>query len=158
MVFRTAFVVTHAAAMLVNPGQAPFHGPPAVQHDESDLPGEFGDDLDADSEQGPGPVDQCAGVAGVGLQVPHARAEVAQPGQEVPSRGAVLDIGAGDQHADQQPDSVHGDMALAPVDLLARIEPTAGCVDSLGGLDRGRIDDPGARRGLATVGQPRSVS
>lgn len=72
VMFGSTFAVADAAAMLVDPGQTPFHGPPAVQHHEPNLPCEFGDDLGTDPEQGTYPVDQRAGVAGVGAPMAEA--------------------------------------------------------------------------------------
>ena len=58
-----------------------------------------------------------------------------QSPQQRPGGVAVLHTGGGDQHDQQQPEGVHGDVALAAVDLLAGVEATAGPGDGLGGAD-----------------------
>jgi hypothetical protein len=66
VVIGMAFVVADGTTAAVNPGERALDGPSAVQHDERALPGQFGDDLDGESQVGGGPVDESAGVAAVG--------------------------------------------------------------------------------------------
>src|SRR6266852_1314940 len=59
----------------------------------------------------------------------------------------IIETGTGNEDSDQQPQRIHQQMPLAPVDFLAAIIPALGAPD-LGGLDRLAIDARGTRGGL----------
>ena len=61
---------------------------------------------------------------------------------------AVLDRGGGDHHHQQQPDRVNHDVALAAIDLLARVIPACRCGDGVRALHRLRVQDPADGSGL----------
>jgi len=63
---------------------------------------------------------------------------------------AVLNVGAVDNHREQQAHGVDEDMAFAAFHLLARV--IAARAAALGGLDRLAVDDAGGRTGLAALG------
>jgi hypothetical protein len=66
-------------------------------------------------------------------------------------RPAVLQTGTGHQHGDQQAQSIHQQMPLAPVDCLAAVIATLG-PSPLGGLDRWALDARRARGRLTPNG------
>ena len=108
------------------------------------------DDLEGELEAGFGPGDELAGVAAVGPGQLHRGEGAAQVPQQRPGGVAVLDAGGGDQHGQQQPDRVDGDVPLAAVDLLARVVARGWLAgDLLGGLDGLGVDDRRAGPGPA---------
>jgi hypothetical protein len=127
-----AFVIADGTATPVDPGERALDTPPAGQHDEGGLPGELTHDLHGEPERGAGPVDQVAGVAGVGPhQADRGKDRPDDPHQQV-AGVAVLHVGAGDQHGQQQPGGVSDDVPLAPVDLLAGVVAATGPADRVG--------------------------
>ncbi|CAM02034.1 IS605 OrfB family transposase [Saccharopolyspora erythraea NRRL 2338] len=158
VMFGAAFVVAHAAAMLVDPGQSAFHDPSTWQDNEPHLTCEFRDDFDADPEQRLGPVDERACVAGIGPDQADTRAQIAQASQEVASGDAVLGLGTGHEHADQETERIHSDVAFTAVDLLARVEAPTLCANGLGGFDRGGVDTAGAGSSTTPLGQSRTIT
>nr|WP_285691818.1 hypothetical protein [Actinoplanes sp. NBRC 103695] len=68
------FVIADGAPASVDPGERALDRPPAVRDHEGGLPGEFRDDLDGETQLGGGPVDELAGVAGIGPDQTDARA------------------------------------------------------------------------------------
>jgi hypothetical protein len=79
---------------------------------------------------------------------PDATLRDPQSPQQRPGAVAVLHAGGGDQHHQQKPQGVHGDVALAAVDLLAGVEPAAGFGDRAGRADRLGVDDRRREAGL----------
>ena len=87
-------------------------------------------------------------------RVAAVREDMAQPGEalaycleHIDGAVPVLNIGGMDQDQDQEAAGVGKDMALAPLDLLARVIATNPA--TFGGFDRLAVDDPGAGRGFA---------
>jgi len=112
------FVVAGAAAVSGDPGQCSFDDPTSWQDNESGHVVAAFDDLHGDTEGVAGPVQEFAGVAAVGPDEPDPLACLAQVLQQRPGTVAVLNAGRGDQHTDQQPDGVNGDVAFPAVDLI----------------------------------------
>ena len=79
----------------------------------------------------------------------HPRALAANCPQQRRERVAVLRAGRRDLAFDGQPERIDGEMALATLDLLARIE--AAGTARFGRLDRLAIDNHGGRRSLAAL-------
>jgi hypothetical protein len=98
----------------VDPGEGALDGPPAVQDDERGLPGEFGHDLHGEVQVVGGPVDELAGVAGIGPE----QAGAGEAGVHRPEQRAgivtVLDVAAGDRDGEQQSAGVDRDAAAWP--------------------------------------------
>jgi hypothetical protein len=80
----------------------------------------FGDDLECHL-QGLGPGGEFAGVPGIGPDQADAPAGTVGVPQQRPGALAVLDAGGCDHHVQDQAGGVHGDVALAAVDLLGVI-------------------------------------
>jgi hypothetical protein len=91
------FVVSDGAPAAVDPGERAFDRLSAVQDHEGGLSGQFRHDLDGESQPLGGPVDQFAGVAGVGPEQPDGREAGVQRPEQRAGAVAVLDVGAGDQ-------------------------------------------------------------
>ncbi len=112
-------------AVAAEPREGAFHNPSAGQNLEafSDI-GAF-DDLERPlAELGQSIFEFGSGVAAIGE-------DMAQPGKGRADRSqqwhravAVLDLGAVNHGGDEEPTGVGEDVALAPLDQLARIEPT----------------------------------
>ena len=66
---------------------------------------------------------------------------------------AILDTGRRDLHAEDHPQGIHEQVALAPADLLARIVADR-VAPRLGTFDALAVEDGGRRRGLAAGGDP----
>src|SRR5215471_16744122 len=84
------------------------------------------------------------------------RKDVTQPGEEIADRCqhsrrpvAILDVGCVHLGADQMPTGVSDDMALAALDLFARVVTAR--TPAFGGLDRLAIDHSGRGAGFATL-------
>jgi hypothetical protein len=71
------------------------------------------DDLYCHVEGLAGPVQQRTGIAAAGPYEADPTAGGGQLGQQRPGTVTVLHVGRSDQHADQQPKGVHGDVPLA---------------------------------------------
>jgi hypothetical protein len=87
------------------------------------------------------------GIAAVGEDVAQPGEAGADLGQDVGRAVAILDIGRMDQGGDQQTAGVGEDVALAALDLLARVIPARPAAFS--GFDALAVNHSGARRGLA---------
>jgi hypothetical protein len=120
-------VVADGAAVAGDPGQGALDDPPAGQDLEGvQVIGPF-DDFQGQLrlEPGPSPGDELAGVAAVGPGQPDREEGPAQVPQQRLRGVAVLDGRGGDQDGEQQAEGVDGEMALGPVDLLARVVAAA---------------------------------
>ncbi len=145
------FEVLGEAAVAAEPCQRSFHDPAAGQ----DLEALCGigplDDRDAPSaDAAQGLAQLVAGRAPIGEQVPEPREAADDCSEQQRRPVTVLDIGRVDDGMDQIVLGVGEDMALAALDLLARI--IAARATALGGLDALAVNDAGAGRGLATLG------
>ena len=144
------FEVLGEAAVAAEPRQRPFYDPTAGQDFEA--LGGIGslDDLDgpfADAAQGFAQL--VAGIATIGEQVPEPREPVDDFSEQQRCPVTILDIGRVDQGVDEVALGVGQDMALAALDLLARIIATRAA--ALGGLDALAVDDAGAGRGFTVM-------
>src|SRR5881392_2976934 len=139
-------VVAGGAAVLADPGEGPFDDPAAGQ----DLEGvrvALGDDLQSHL-QGCGPGGQLAGVSGVGPDQADTVAGASGVPQQGPRGVAVLDRSCGDDHVQDQPAGVDGDVAFAAVDLLGVIPAAAGAGDGVGGADGLGVNHRGGGLGV----------
>jgi hypothetical protein len=84
------------------------------------------DDLQGQIDGSLGPGDQPAGVAAVCPGQRNGGKRAAQVPEQRLCGVAVLDGRGGDQHRQEQAACVHGDVALAAVDLLPRVMAPAG--------------------------------
>ena len=87
--------------------------------------------------------------------------DVAQPGEGPSDRGeqrrravAVLDMGGVNHAGDEPPAGVGEDMALAPLNQLAGVEPARAA--AFRGFHRLAVDHTGGRAGLSALGPPRA--
>ena len=75
------------------------------------------------SQRGQGLLQLVAGIAAIRKDVPQPRVEPANGGQHGGCTVPILDAGAVHDQADQVACGVGDDVALAPLDLLAGVEP-----------------------------------
>ncbi len=90
------------------------------------------------------------GIAAVGEQVAQPWEAVDDPGQHQRRSIAILDIGRMDHGMNQVALGIGQDMALAALDLLARV--IAARPAGFGGFDALTVDHPGTGRSLAAMG------
>jgi hypothetical protein len=89
------------------------------------------DDFQSELERGLGRGDELAGVAAVGPGEPDLGECLLQVPQQRLGGVAVLDAGGGDQHGQQQPDRIDGNVPLTAVDLLPGVVAAASLGDFL---------------------------
>jgi hypothetical protein len=154
VVLREPFVIADGTPAPVDPGERPLDGPPAVQDDEGGLAGQLRHDLHGESELLGGPVDELAGVAGVGPDQAYAGEAGVQRPEQRSAAIAVLHTGAGDQHREQQPAGVDGDVAFTAVDLLSGVVAAAGPRDRLGAAQGLGVDQRRSRLRVAALDLP----
>ena len=113
-----ALVTLAQAAGLVESAEGVLDHPAAGQQDEALA--RLGAQHHGQAEREPlgDPVHQLARVAAVDPDFPQLLAAAQQP----PGTVAVLHAGGGHDRYQQQPQRVHQEVPLAPVDLLARVE------------------------------------
>ena len=113
-------LVTDEAAVLDDPGEGSLDDPPAAQNLEA-LGGAAFDDLDADVGLVLGPAHEPPGMADIGEGAGHEGIACTRGLEYGFAAVTVLDAGGMDLHGEQPSIGVGQDVALAPVDLLARI-------------------------------------
>jgi len=113
------------------PRQGALDDPAFRQRVEALLAVFLADDLDGGLQDGRGELDQPAGEAAVGEQVPTRRSREVVVKQELAGTVAVLAAGGQHEYTQQQTERVDDDEPLAAVDLLARVIATGGAGDSL---------------------------
>lgn len=134
-----------------DPRQGSLHHPAPWQHLEGTLSLGLAHDLKDDPYRGLGLRCELAGVPAVGPYEADRRERLLHRSEHGASTVTVLDTCRCDQHDHQQADRVDHDMALAPIDLLARVIPARRAANRVCALDRLRVDD---RSGRAGVGRP----
>src|SRR5271165_4861495 len=93
-----------------------------------------------------------ARVGAIGKDMAQPREEIADRSQQVGRAVSILNVGGVHLRANQMTAGIGNDVALAPVDLLARvISPRAA---AFRGLDRLTIDHPCRRAGFAAIPLP----
>jgi hypothetical protein len=145
---RQLFVVADGAAVLADPGEGPLDHPAARQDGEGVQVIGPADDLQRDAQGGSPGGEPVRLVTGVGPGQPDARAGAAQIPQQRAGGVAVLHAGGGDDHIEQQPRGVHGDVPLAAVDLLGGIPAPGGLGHGVGGAHRLGVNDGGGGLGV----------
>src|SRR4029077_231514 len=93
-----------------------------------------------------------AGVGAVGKDMAQPWEEIADRSQQVGRTVSILDVGTVYLRANQMTVGIGNDVALAPVDLLARVIPLR--TAAFRGLDRLTVDHPSRRAGVATITLP----
>ena len=146
-----ALVVTDQAPPAQQPGERSLNYPSAGKDREADLLGWFLDDFHDDSPRTLGEIQERALVAAVGEDVTHRAERSVQALEDALATVAVWHGGGGDHHDQHQADRVDHDMALAAVDLLARVKTAARRADGVRALDRLRVHDPRRRLCAATL-------
>ncbi|MEN3615253.1 hypothetical protein AAH979_37715 [Plantactinospora sp. ZYX-F-223] len=130
--------------------QGPLDRPRSGDQDEALLAWWFADDVQGGGQDSGGPVDEAAGEAGVGEDVPDRCGEV-----EAERGGlgavAVLDAGGADHDDEDEAEGVGDDGPFAAVDVLAGVVASAVPAHGVGGLDALRVDDPGGRLPVAAL-------
>ena len=136
------------SAVSIQPCQRPLYDPTAWKDHETpvgigpfdDLEGPFADPAQRLPEF-------VASIAAIGKHMAQPREAVDDLGQHQRCAVAVLDVGGVDHGVDQVALSVGDDVALAALDLLARIIATR--TPGFGGFNALAVDDPGTGRGIA---------
>jgi hypothetical protein len=114
-------VVAGEPAVLNDPGEGPLDHPASAQHLEA-LGGWIAfDDFDDDVSLFPGPVHQPTGVATIGKGAFNERVSCAGRLEHRLAAIAILDAGGMDPDGEEPAIGVGQDMALAAIDLLARV-------------------------------------
>ena len=129
---RILLVVAGEAALLDQPAEAALDDPAAWQHHEALLVFELLDDAQGKArgvaEELPHVLHEgfeFSGVATVGEDDEQAQQAVAQQAQEQLRAVTILHAGGRDHHAQEQAARVGDRVALAPLDLFARVVATA---------------------------------
>ena len=119
---RVSLEIACQAAIAADPGQGSFDDPAFGQDDEFVQFMSF-DDLDHPmAGAGSGARDAWSLIAGIGEDALD-EGEVAAGASNQPRPVAVLNVGGMDDDVQQKAERIDKDVALAPGDLLARIEP-----------------------------------
>lgn len=146
---RVPFVIAIEPALAPQPAEGPLDHPAARQHFARVQFGAL-DDRDRAAPRPFGPSAQRPGIAAIGPDLfdmpPPVRA--VKPRQELSGGVPVLNIGGQAQHRQNQPQRVHQHVALAAVDLLARI--VAPRLAARGAFDALAVDN--RRAGVALAG------
>jgi len=114
-------VVAGESTVLDDPGEGPLDHPAAAQHLEAPDGRIASDDLDDDVGLVPGPAHKSTGVSAIGKGSLNERVSGAGRLEHRLAAIAVLDTGGMDPDGEQPTIGVGQDMALAALDLLARI-------------------------------------
>lgn len=115
------FVIAHEAAVLDDPGERALDDPSAAEHLEALSTGSPAHNLDNDMGLVPGPFHQPAGISAIGQSVFDEGVAGTGGLQHRLAAIAVLDGGGMDLDREQPAVGVGQDVALAPLDLLARV-------------------------------------
>lgn len=151
-VVGAAFVVPCETAVGGGPAECPFHDPASWEYFEGLLAGFLLHGLDGGAEDLFRPVDEGAGEALVGEQVPAAAVFEVEVDQELAGASTVLDAGWDDEHDQQEAEGVGDDETLAAVDFLAGVVAAGAGGDGLGALDRLGVEYAGRRFGGPAFG------
>ncbi len=121
---RPALVVLAQPPAAAQPGEGPLHDPALGQRHEPRRPLRPADHHAPERRPGEHLLVQIpGGVVAVGVDDLQARQFVPQPQVEQGAAGpAVMHVGGGDQHGQDQARAVHPQVPLAAVDLLAVVE------------------------------------
>lgn len=114
-------VVSGKAAVLDDPGEGPLDHPPAAQHLEALCSRIAFNDLDDDVSLLPGPADEPTGIAAIGKGSLNERVSSAGRLEHRLAAIAILNAGRVDPDGEEPTVGVGQDMALAALDLLARV-------------------------------------
>jgi len=114
-------VILGQAPPSAQPSEGPFDHPAAWHQDEADA-GDAPDDDQRQPEQEAGEDHRQPVVNAVGENGLEPAVQPLDPPQQLARAVGVLDVGGVDEDAEQEAGSVDGDVALAPVDLLGRVE------------------------------------
>lgn len=115
------FIILGQAPPSAQPSQGPLDHPPPRNDDEATA-GDAPDDDQGQPEQEAGEDHRQAVVDAVGEDDLEPAIQPFDPRQQVTRAVGVLDVGGVDEDAEQQAGGVDGDVALAPLDLLGRVE------------------------------------
>ena len=118
--FRQFFIVfAEPTCTSAQPGQGALHHPPAGQHLEAVAVRAAADHAQHPASCGPSPRHQAAGVGRIGPDHLEPGEPAQQFGQHQPGSVPILDVGGVNDHSQEQPRSVHYDVALASGHLFA---------------------------------------
>ncbi len=123
------------------PAQRPLDHPPAGADFEPFLSGFLGHDLGGDPDLR-GMLDEPGLISGIN---PDSDESAVGGGQRIDDPRAtvgVLHRGGGHHHGQQQPESVGGQVPLAPFDPFGGVDALLGLGDGVCGLDSLTVDDP----------------
>ena len=119
--FRQFLVVLAEPSATAEPSQRALHHPSAGQYFELVAVRVPPHHLQQPPSGGPGPCRQTPGIGCVGPDYLETREASHQFGQYQPGPVPVLDVGCVNDHGQEQPSSIHYDVALASRHLLARV-------------------------------------
>ena len=114
-------VIAHKAPVFHDPGEGPFHPPPTRDHGEARLTRGALDHLQGNMGPCLGPAHGSTGIAPVRTGKRHEGKASPRALQHPFGSVAILDVGTRDLNREQASVGVGQDVALAPVDLLARV-------------------------------------
>ena len=119
---RARFLVIAAQpAELHQPGKGAFHHPATWQHHKALGTITTLDDLQRPTRKGGYPTKELTRIAPVGPKQTQTRKLARQPLADQPGPVSVLDARTMNDHHEEQAQCVYSDVALAPLDFLARV-------------------------------------